>query len=59
MTLLVIPNFDLFRILSDVAVDRLFDEVALAACDPEDEVIQRGAAQDVHMVAFITLVSIG
>jgi hypothetical protein len=49
--LLFIPNLDLVRILSDVRVHRLLDQVSLAARDSQDQVVKRAAAQDVYVVA--------
>ena len=36
----VIPNLDLFGVLSDVAVDGFVDLTTLAACYPENQVIE-------------------
>jgi hypothetical protein len=49
--LYLVPNLDLVRVLSDVGVYGLFDQVALAACNPQDQVVKRAATQDIHVVA--------
>lgn len=46
----VIPDLDLLGILCNVAVDGLVDLISLSTCYPEDQVIERCTAEDIHMV---------
>jgi hypothetical protein len=47
----LVPNLDLVRVLSDIGVYGLFDQVAFAACNPQDQIVKRAAAQDIYVVA--------
>lgn len=50
-THLLFENLHPVGILLDPRDKSLFDVVALAACDAEDEVVEAGAAEDVDVVA--------
>jgi hypothetical protein len=47
----LVPNLDLVRVLPNVGVYGLFDQVAFAACNPQDQIVKRAAAQNIHVVA--------
>jgi hypothetical protein len=48
----VIPDLDLLGVLSDVAVDGLFDLIALATRYPENQVVERCTTKDIHVIAY-------
>jgi hypothetical protein len=48
----IIPDLDLLSVLSDVAVDGLFDFITLASRYPENQVVEGCTTEDVHVIAY-------
>ena len=46
----LITYFHLLRILADVRNVVLFDLIAFPTCDPQDQIVQRRPAQDIHVI---------
>ena len=43
---------DFIRVAQDIGLDILFDALAVAARDAQDQVVQRAAAEDIDVIAF-------
>jgi hypothetical protein len=49
---LLVENLNLIRILPNVRVNGLLDQVPLAARDPQDEVVERRSPQNIYMIRY-------
>ena len=54
----VVPDLDFLGVLGDVAVNGFFNLIAFAASNSEDEVVERGATEDVNVVTYELTVSV-
>ena len=48
---LLIPNLHPIRISPNIRINRLLDRLALPAGNPQNQIVQRAAAQDIYMVS--------